>query len=48
MTRMTIDRIDCHVPNPCNNVGVIGDSKVYEGLYHEGTGNVAFGLEYYV
>ena len=29
-----------HVPNPCNNVGVIGDSKVYEGLYH--------GLEYYV
>ena len=37
-----------HVPNPCNNVGVIGDSKVYEGLYHEGTGTVAFGLEYYV
>ena len=29
-----------HVPNPCNNVGVIGDSKVYEGLYHEGTGNL--------
>ena len=37
-----------HVPNPCNNVGVIGDSRVYEGLYHEGTGNVVFGLERYI
>ena len=29
-----------HVPNPCNNVGYIGNSPVYEGLFHEGTGNV--------
>ena len=36
-----------HVPNPCNNVGVLGDSSVYEGLYHEGTGNVGTRLEYH-
>ena len=29
-----------HVPNPCNNVGYIGNSPVYEGLFHEGTGNL--------
>ena len=29
-----------HVPNPCTNVGYIGNSPVYEGLFHEGTGNV--------
>lgn len=29
-----------HVPNPCNHGGLLGSSPVYEGLVHEGTGNV--------
>ena len=28
------------VPNPCNNVGLLSLSSVYEGLTHEGTGDV--------
>lgn len=29
-----------NVPNPCSHPGLVGSSSIYEGLYHEGTGNV--------
>ena len=33
-----------HISNPCNNKGLVGHTSVYEGLFHEGTGNVLFCL----
>ena len=27
-------------PNPCSHPGLVGATPTYEGLYHEGTGNV--------
>ena len=29
-----------HIPNPCNNEGLVSSSSVYEDLKHEGTGSV--------
>ena len=29
-----------NVPNPCSHPGLVGATPTYEGLYHEGTGNV--------